>query len=346
MKQLLKKSALVFLIMTMVLLTGCDELDYRKAVLHYNAGEFSQAAELFAQIPQHEDSARLYDQARYYQALELYNAEEFSQAAELFAQIPQHADSALLHTRCGYNLAVRAMESGEFADAVSQFDALEDFEDARERSLECRYQLALAAFAAEDFDSAQTQFAQLEDYRMSGDYLRQIGWERFYRWLLSAGQATDDGAALQTGQDDLVITLTAHAGQPRQISISAAQTRDEGYVFTDSLTLLLPREDAYAAFTAESTFAMELKGMTVGTTQQGIGRLELATCTGETLLRLESYTKSGTDHFGNPISSQEPADSTMQAGMQENLQALLEQLPQLLQQHEAPVTLADLGFPQ
>lgn len=343
MKRLLKKLTVLTLVVLMLLLTGCDALDYREAIDLYNARRFSQAAEIFAQIPDHEDSTQLYTRARYWQALELYNAGQFAEAAEVLAPLGDYEDSKQLHTRCYYNLAVQAMEAGDYTGAISRFEALEGFEDSAQRITECQYQLALAAFQAEDYAAAEAQFSDLGDYRMSSDYLRQIGWQRFYDWVVSNGEEDGTAFTLQTEKDSRVITLSADSAG---LCFTAEVTRDKGYVFTDKLTIVLPREEAYPTFTGISTFTMVLGADPIGTTQESVGRLDIRTCTADTKLSVETYSKTGTDHHGNAISSQNPADSTMYDAMAENFRALLEVLPQLLEEHNAEVTLADLGFPQ
>lgn len=346
MKRCIKKCAALTLAALLLLLTGCDALDYQEAIDLYNAREFSQAAELFAQIPDYEDSAQLYTRARYWQALELYNAGEFSQAAEVFAPLGDYEDSQQLHTRCYYHLAVQAMEAGDYADAISRFEALEGYEDSAQRITECQYQLAVAAFQAEDYAAAEAQFSPLGDYRMSRDYLRQMGWQRFFDWVVSNGQADGTGFSLQTQQDGRTVSITADTDAPNRLILKVEQSVDKGYTYSDTLTIVLPREEAFPTFTGVSTFSMVLGADPIGTTQESIGRLELATCTADTKLSVESYTKTGTDNHGNAISSQDPAHSTMYEAMTENFRALLNTLPQLLAEHNAEVTLADLGFPK
>lgn len=345
MKRSMKTLAVLTLAM-LLLLTGCDALDYRDAIALYNAGEFSQAADRFAQIPDYEDSAQLYTRARYWQALELYNAGQFTEAAEVFAPLGNYEDSKQLHTRCYYNLAVQTMEAGDYTDAITQFESLDGFEDVVQRIAECQYQLAIVAFQAEDLPAAQDQFSALGDYRMSRDYLRQIGWQRFFDWMVSAGEA--DGAAytLQTQEDGRTVSVTADTDAPNRLILKIEQSVDKGYTFSDTLTIVLPREEAYPTFTGVSTFTMMLGAEPIGTTQESIGRLELATCSADTKLSVESYIKTGTDNQGNAISSQTPGDSTMYDTMNENFQVLMTTLPQLLEAHNAPVSLADLGFPQ
>lgn len=341
-----RKTIAVLSLAALLLLTGCDALDYREAIDLYNAREFSQAAEIFAQIPDYEDSAQLYTRARYWQALELYNDAQFAQAAQVFAPLGEYEDSARLHTRCYYHLAVQAMEAGDYTGAISQFEALEGYEDSAQRITECQYQLAVAAFQAEDYAAAEAQFSPLGDYRMSRDYLRQIGWQRFFDWVVSNGQADGTGFTLQTQQDGRVIRVTADTDAPNRLILQAEAAAEKGYAFSDTLTIVLPREEAFPTFTGVSTFSMVLGADPIGTTQESVGRLELATCTADTKLSVESYTKTGTDNHGNAISSQDPAHSTMYEAMTENFQALLNTLPQLLADHNAEVTLADLGFPQ
>ena len=327
-------------------LTGCDALDYRNAIDRYNSGDFDAAAESFALLGDYEDSRDLAQQSRYWAALSCMEQGQYQEAVNRFRKLGDYQDSQQRMERSQYLLAVQAMEAGDFADAIARFTELDGYEDSSERITECAYQLAIAAFRAEDYEAAREQFSQLEDYRSTGDYLRQIGWQRFFDWVVSSGEANGTACTLQADKAGQVIVLTADTAEPKQISFRIEATKDMGYVFTDSLTLTLLRDDPYAAFTGISTFTMTLNTDSIGTTQQSTGRVDVRSCTADTVLSVETYEKTGTDNKGNAIASQDPGDNTMYNAMAENLQTLLKQIPSILAEKNAEVSLADLGFPQ
>lgn len=147
----LKSAIVLLLICTLSLsLTGCDSLDYREAVNLYNAGSYAEAAEIFAQIPDYEDSAQL-------------------------------------ETRCYYWLAIKAMEYGRFEAAIEQFQALNGYEDSAQRIIECKYQLAVAAFEEGNLPAAESIFLEMPDYKQTPEYLRRITWQKLFDAVAAAG---------------------------------------------------------------------------------------------------------------------------------------------------------------
>lgn len=329
-----------------VSLTGCKALDYRKAIEHYNSGSFDAAAEGFALLEDFEDSQDLAQRSRYWAAMSCMEQGQYQEAVNRFRKLGDYQDSVQRLERCRYLLAVQTMEAGEYAEAITGFEALNGYEDSAQRITECQYQLAIAAFQAADYEAAREQFTLLGDYRSAAEYLRQIGWQRFFDWVISAGEADGTAYTLQTETETGVTVITADTAEPNRLSLSIEAVKDMGYVFTDSLTLTLLRDDPYADFTGISTFSMTLNADSIGTTQKSAGRVDVRSCAADTLLSVEAYEKTGTDNKGNAIASQDPADSTMYEAMTENLQALLKQVPALLEEKNAEVTLADLGFPQ
>ena len=143
-KRFMKAAAtVVTLCLLVVSMTGCQALDYRDAIDLYNSGHYAQAAEMFAQLGEFEDSARL-------------------------------------ETLCYYWIAVDTMQTGDYAAAIPLLEAMNGYEDTADRITECQYQLALQSFEQGDLKTAESYFLLSPDYRQTPEYLRQITWQKFF----------------------------------------------------------------------------------------------------------------------------------------------------------------------
>ena len=287
-------------------LTGCDNLDYREAVQLYNAGLYEQAAQIFAEIPEYEDSTQL-------------------------------------ETRCYYRLALKAMEAEDYASALTQFEALGNYEDVPARITECKYQLGLAAFDAGDLTTAEGYFADTPDYRQTPEYCRRITWQKLFDAIaeMAPGEAE---SILEKEADGRTVQVIARSADIQELIFSVGSVKDMGYVFNDYLSLRFTRDSLQATFTAESGFQMTFNGIEIGSRQTGSGTLDIAVCTPESALVLENFGLTVTDNQGQSITSTDPADCLMNEAMAENLAILLDTVPEILTEAEIPFALADIGF--
>ncbi len=297
---------LIFLFVFAFSLTGCDSLDYREAV-------------------------------------ELYNAESYAEAAEIFALLEDYEDSDQLETRCYYRLALKAMEYGRYDAALEQFQTLGDYEDSLARITECKYQLAIASFDSGDLETAEAYFLEVSDYRQAAEYMRQINWQRLFNAIAEKAPAEAE-SVLSLEQDGYTIQVIARNGDLQELIFSLNTSKDMGFVFTDSFLLHLTREALQASFTAESSFSMGFKGGQIGSQQTGSGKLDIATCTADTPLALESFAMTVTDNQGTSTSSSDPADCLMGDAMAENFKILMDSVPGMLTESGITLTLAHIGF--
>lgn len=308
MKTRILRSAVVLILLCSLLfsLTGCDSLDYRDAIDLYNIGDYKAAAEIFGALGDFEDSPALY-------------------------------------TRCQYWLAVTAMEQGSYQDALQSFQDLGNYADAPQRATECTYQLALAGFAAGELAQAKTLFQQLDDYRQAPEHLRQIAWQEFFDAVSAAGTETGGGFTLQTELDEKVYSVTAdHVSNV--LLFYASHDWEDGYHFSDTLLITLPRDTTLAGFSATSTFSMSVLDTAIGSQQIGSGTLDITTCTPETPLIVETYEKIVTDNQGNTNTFTDPSDNLMEEATAENMHDLMTVLPTLLEENGITPALADIGF--
>ena len=297
------KSFLVIVLICMlaISMTGCDDLDYRKAIDLYNAGRYDAAAEMFQELGDFESSAELLTRSRYWTAIDL-------------------------------------AEAGNYEEALSRFQELSGFEDSAQRVTECTYQIAMAAFDAGNFVDAQHHFENLAGYRMSQEYLRRINWQKLYDEIANTPlqqELNGKSFCIYTSQDEQT---------PAKLVLSVEMSENTGPLYTDFLTVTLTRDNTVADFTCSSDFQMDYVDSPIGSSQTGFGTLELATCTPDAALILDTFEKTVNDTLGNTTTSQDPADSLMDDMMEENLYDLLTVIPEMLAENGITLTLNDIGF--
>ena len=159
-KTLSKALALVLILSILLSMTGCEALDYRKAVEQYNIGNFDAAAQSFSALGDYEDSQNLAVLSQYWAAL----------------------------TR---------MEKGKFSEALPLFLELGDYEDSPQRAVECRYQMAVGLFEAGSLSDGEAIFLELGEYKNTAEYLRKIQWQNFYDALPKDGLCTEPAEGME-----------------------------------------------------------------------------------------------------------------------------------------------------
>ena len=159
-KTLSKALALVLILSILLSMTGCEALDYRKAVEQYNIGNFDAAAQSFSALGDYEDSRELAVLSQYWAAL----------------------------TR---------MEKGKFSEALPLFLELGDYEDSPQRAVECRYQMAVGLFEAGSLSDGEAIFLELGEYKNTAEYLRKIQWQNFYDALPKDGLCTEPAEGME-----------------------------------------------------------------------------------------------------------------------------------------------------
>ena len=159
-KTLSKALALVLILSILLSMTGCEALDYRKAVEQYNIGNFDAAAQSFSALGDYEDSQNLAVLSQYWAAL----------------------------TR---------MEKGKFNEALPLFLELGNYEDSAQRAIECRYQMAVGLFEAGSLSDGEAIFLELGEYKNTAEYLRKIQWQNFYDALPKDGLCTEPAEGME-----------------------------------------------------------------------------------------------------------------------------------------------------
>ena len=193
----MKKLFALLLVCALVFsLTGCDKLDYRKAVDLFNQGKYDAAIDAFHELGNYQDSAQLFTLSHYW-------------------------------------AAITRMEEGKFSEALPRFIKLGDYEDSAQRATECTYQIALLEFESGNFHEAQNYFQKVADYKQSQEYLRRINWQAMYDAIAAHPIEVEKNGKLihmlaEPNLHTLWLSIAVHTDPPFAFSddLSISLTRD------------------------------------------------------------------------------------------------------------------------
>ena len=309
-KHIFRSLVLIFLVCTLMLsMTGCDTLDYRRAIELYNAGKFEAAGELFYELGDYEDSPALYKNCQYWTAASL-------------------------------------AEAGKYSQALPRFIKLGNYENSAQWVTECNYQLAVAAFNEERWEDACHYFAQTPNYKNTQEYLRRIAWQSLFEEILQKGVDQISASAIEVERDGKTYMISAvHCfGDVQDLELEVYQSKNDDFSMIDDLKITLTRDSTVAQFECGSGFGMDYLDSRIGSSQMATGKIDLTTCTPETKLVMETFEMHVEDNQGKITDSTDPADSLMNDAMAENLYDLLITIPELLAENGITVTLQDIGF--
>lgn len=270
-----------------LLMTGCEKLDYRKAVQLYNNRQYDKAIALFHELGDYEDSAELFTASHYWAAME-------------------------------------RMDAGNYGEALPRFLKLGDYEDSADRATECKYQLGIQAMEEARYTDAEHYFSDLGDYRKTADYLRQLEFQKLYGYICENGVENEGRLVISYPLPDRTVTFTADSAAPTQILMASSWEKDMGYVFEDSLTLVLEQESAVAAFEAACAFTMDFGDGTIGSQQSGSGKVDLRSYTPGMELTYEAFSMTVTDNHGQTTSTDDSVNSSMDEAMADHLVAIMD----------------------
>lgn len=114
-----KGAILAFLMATMLVLTGCDSSDYKKAMNLYDQGDYAQAVAIFESLGDYSDSQEMVAECKYQEAVTAYNDGRYSEAKDVFLNIEDYSDSMDLLADCYINLSYEAIHEHDYSSAVA-----------------------------------------------------------------------------------------------------------------------------------------------------------------------------------------------------------------------------------
>ena len=146
--------AIIGLIALKVVPAKLNESNYEKAGILFNEKNYGEAAEIYLNLGDYEDSADKYLLARYNYAATLEEAKKFDEAKEIYIALGNYEDSAGKVNSCIYNSALLSLEQGKYDDAIAVFNTLDGYADSENMIDECNYQKALELIEAKDYKNA------------------------------------------------------------------------------------------------------------------------------------------------------------------------------------------------
>ncbi len=146
--------AIIGLVALKVVPAKLNESNYEKAGILFNEKNYGEAAEIYLDLGDYEDSADKYLLARYNYAAALEEAKKFDEAKEIYIALGNYEDSAGKVNSCIYNSAILSLEQGKYDDAIAVFNTLDGYADSENMIDECNYQKALKLIEAKDYKNA------------------------------------------------------------------------------------------------------------------------------------------------------------------------------------------------
>lgn len=116
----------------------------------------------------------------YKTAMKLMAEEQYSQAADIFANLGEYEDSAEKNKLCMYQYAEELLKKEDFDQAVKIYTTLGEYEDASEKILLCKYKNAESLLKVGKIDLARTAFTELGDYSDAQQKVEQIKKEYYF----------------------------------------------------------------------------------------------------------------------------------------------------------------------
>ncbi|MBR3554130.1 MAG: hypothetical protein IKN72_12205 [Clostridia bacterium] len=117
----MKKRMIILAVFTIVLalvLTGCGKGgNYKKATALYEEGKYQEAAEMFADLGDYEDSAEMAKKSQYEAAKALFASASYEDARNAFSQLGEYADSKAYLADCDHQIMMQT-----YADVITALD--------------------------------------------------------------------------------------------------------------------------------------------------------------------------------------------------------------------------------
>ena len=133
----------------------------------YDAGKFSDAYEIYKELPEEYQIHEEDYQSKYSEAESLLSEGEFEEAAKLFDGIRGYSDSAGKVDAVYYTEAETAYDKGDFAGANAKFQKLGEYKDSASRAKQAE---ADGLYADGDYSAAYEIYAGLDEaYRTHTD---------------------------------------------------------------------------------------------------------------------------------------------------------------------------------
>lgn len=128
-----KVLATILVIVMAISLCGCDSSNYKKATSLYEAGNYEEAAAMFEELGDYENSAEMVNVCKYTHAAKLLEAKEYESAKAIFVELGNYADSVNFSKECSYQQAESLFAEGKYEEAVAVYEDIPEYLDAQDK---------------------------------------------------------------------------------------------------------------------------------------------------------------------------------------------------------------------
>lgn len=147
--------------------------NYEKAASLYDQKKYVQAAEIYGELGDYEDSEIRKSICLYAEATSLESQKKYAEAAEIYAALGDYEDSAAKLKSCQYHAAVAVLEAGNYAEAKTMLEALNGYADSKNLLSECTYKEGVALLNKKDYQGAIDIFTKLGTYSDSATKINE-----------------------------------------------------------------------------------------------------------------------------------------------------------------------------
>lgn len=168
------------------------QMKYNDAQTALTNGEYTAAAEKFAEISSYKDAADMVEESNYRHAEALLDsdnvtAEDIAQARTLLDTLTDQTRTDDLRKSADYQEGLLLLNEGKLDDAEKLFTALGDYENSQMQLQEIAYRrLSAEMETAEDFDTIREGLTALNGYRDSAALIEKA-------WYLEAKSLLENG---------------------------------------------------------------------------------------------------------------------------------------------------------
>lgn len=126
---MMRKTLILLLSILLIVLTGCKEDDYKKALELYVHKEYDEAAEIFLDLGDYEDSAKKYIDCMEAKAITLLDNGKYEEAAEVYRSIGDEEMATISMVKKGSDLITKLREN---ASSMTKSEAYSLLLEAKE----------------------------------------------------------------------------------------------------------------------------------------------------------------------------------------------------------------------
>ncbi|MBR5442722.1 MAG: tetratricopeptide repeat protein [Clostridia bacterium] len=165
---------------------------YYQASQHAKNKEFLEAAKLYEELADYEDSELNAKKCKYAQACVYESEKRFEEAKAIYLELGDYYNSRSKVVQCTYNGALADLDAGNFDKAIEAFNTILEYSDSAEQVKNCNYQKALSLMDAGDYKAAIAILEALGSYKSSAEKIL----EAKYNYVKSHMDVNDEATML------------------------------------------------------------------------------------------------------------------------------------------------------